>query len=297
MGLYPTSPTPTTLILDPSIHIENIKKMAVSIQEDLIVGIGGGRIMDATKALAKRAKKACVLIPSILSTTAWLNPTASLKKGPQVYHAKGTYDQIIIDSSLIAAAPAHLNFGGLMDLMVGVSGLTDWKLKKREKGGYFPKLAEQVIVDYCDRIQVFMETTSEITPKVVPQLANYFIEGIANCYGLLSGRPLKSGEHYLYYAIEEQIDRPMNHGALISLCMLICLHLHGTTFSHVPPDALRDLMKICKIKYTLKDLNISHEQLIVILKGMNTFVEVHKYPFSIWNIIHDFDAFSEKDFL
>jgi glycerol dehydrogenase-like iron-containing ADH family enzyme len=296
VDIYPTCPTPSTLIMNPSIQLEHVQKMASSIKEALVVGIGGGRIMDATKALAKRAKKSCLLIPSILSTTAWLNPTASLKKGSRVHHANGKYDSIIIDCRLIAAAPSHLNFGGLMDLLVGFSGLADWKLKKRKKGGYFPKLAEGVVEDYCDRIRNFMETTTEITPEVVPQMASYFVEGIANCYGLLSGRPLESGEHYLYYAIEELIDRPMNHGTLISLCMLICLRLHGST-STSSYDTLSDLMKKCNIRYTLGDLNITPEQLIIVLNGMKTFVEVHKYPFSIWNITHQFDAFSVREFM
>ena len=119
LDLYPTCPTPPTVILNPSIEITSINTMAASIQENLIVGIGGGRIMDATKALAKMAKtkNICILIPSILSTTAWLNPTASLKKGSHVYHAKGKYDQIIIDCPLIAAAPSHLNFGVLSPLL------------------------------------------------------------------------------------------------------------------------------------------------------------------------------------
>jgi len=298
MKHYPTCPPPLTLILDPSIQLEKIKTMALSIKEDLIVGLGGGRIMDATKALAKRAKKSCILIPSILSTTAWLNSTASLKKGPQVHHATGKYDQILIDCSLIAAAPAHLNFGGLMDLIVGWSGLADWRLKKREKGGYFPKLAESILVDYCNRIQSFMETRSgsELTSEMIPQMARYFIEGIANCYGLLSGRPLESGEHYLYYAIEEILNCPMNHGALISLCTLICLRLHGSN-SFIQPEILKDLMKSCKIKYSLEDLNIAPDQLIKILKGMKTFVEIHKFPFSIWNLSHDFETFPISDFM
>lgn len=295
---YPTCPPPLTLILDPSIQLEKIKTMAVSIKEDLIVGLGGGRTMDATKTLAKRAKKSCILIPSILSTTAWLNPTASLKKGPRVHHTKGKYDQILIDCTLIAAAPSHLNSGGLMDLMVGWSGLADWRLKKREKGGYFPKLAEHIVGDYCNRIQSFLETgsRSDLTSEVIPQMARFFIEGIANCFGLLSGRPLESGEHYLYYAIEEVLNRPMNHGALISLCTLICLRLHGSN-SYIEPEILKDLMKSYKIKYSLEDLNIAPDQVIKILKGMKTFVEIHKFPFSIWNISHDFETFSILDFM
>ncbi|MHA1744383.1 MAG: hypothetical protein ACTSWW_00195, partial [Promethearchaeota archaeon] len=97
--------------------------------------------------------------------------------------------------------------------------------------------------------------------------------------------------------IEEQIDRPMNHGALISLCMLICLRLHGASSLYVHPDTLRNLMKICNIRYTLGDLDITPEQLIGVLKGMKTFVERHQYPFSIWNLTHHFNAFSVKEFM
>ncbi|MHA1112052.1 MAG: hypothetical protein ACTSRE_13170, partial [Promethearchaeota archaeon] len=98
--LYSNHPTPVNLIINPSIQFESIKKLASSINEPYIIGIGGGRIMYATKALAKITKASCILIPSILSTTAWLNSTASLKKGVQVYHTSGKYNQVIIDCHL-----------------------------------------------------------------------------------------------------------------------------------------------------------------------------------------------------
>ena len=287
--LYSNCPTPSNLIIDPSVQLEEIKMMASSMKEHLVVGIGGGRVMDATKALAKLTKAACILIPSILSTTAWLNSTSSLKKGVEVHHTRGKYDQIIIDCNLIAAAPSHLNFGGLMDLLVGYSGLADWKLKKRIKGGYFPKMAENVILSYCDRIRSFMENASKLSPTQIPQMASFYVEGIANCYGLLSGQPLDAGEHLLYYALEEQFDRPMNHGAVISLCTLICLRLHGSN-SYISVQTLKDLMDTCNIGYTLSQLNFPIDQFMSILKDMKQFVELKKYPFSIWNTDYALDT-------
>ena len=131
--------------------------------------------MDATKAIAKLSRKICILIPSILSTTAWINSTASLKKGNQVHHVPGKYNQVIIDSHLIAGAPINLNFGGLMDLLVGYSGLSDWRLKKQKKGKKISEFAEKVVLEYCNRIKAFIESPDELTPDRIPQMAQFII--------------------------------------------------------------------------------------------------------------------------
>ncbi len=293
---YANCPTPSRVILSPSIQLKDMKKMASSIKEDLVVGIGGGQVMDASKALAKMAKTACILIPSILSTTAWFNPTSSLKDGAKVYHMRGKYNRILIDCQLIASAPTHLNFGGLMDLLVGYNGLADWRLKKQDKGGAFPKQAETVVLGFCTKLQTFMETNSTLTPEIIPQFARYFIEGTANCYGLLSGRPLDSGEHLLYYAIEERIDKPMNHGAVISLCLLICTHLHGPN-AYIKPETLKNLIDNLGIKYRLDDMGILPEQMESILEGMQIFVETRKDPYSIWNTHPDLKNIPLTDLL
>ncbi len=234
------------------------------------------------KYSAKLSKKECILIPSILSTTAWINSTSSLKKGKYVHHTSGKSSQVIIDSHLIAAAPSHLNFGGLMDLLVGYSGLSDWRLKKQKKGKKMSKFPEKIVLDFCKRIRTFMESPDELTQERVFQMAKFFIDGIANCYGLLSGYPLDGGEHLLYYAIEENTNLAMNHGSVISLCTLICLRLHGLN-GYFPPDHFKKLMDTYKIKYTLEDLHISKNQFLSILYEMKEYVVKNRYPYSIWN--------------
>jgi len=107
------------IIQDQSLQVEKIRTTAKEINEEVIIGIGGGRVLDISKAIAKISKKKCVLIPTILSTTAWLNPGASLKDGLKVYHALGKFDEVLIDPELISKAPEHLNIGGIADILCG----------------------------------------------------------------------------------------------------------------------------------------------------------------------------------
>ena len=68
----------------------------------------------------------------------------------------------------------------------------------------------------------------------------------------------------------------MNHGAVISLCTLICLRLHGSN-SYISPENFTKLMNTCEIKYKLEDLHISKNQFRSLIEGMREFVKKNKY--------------------
>ncbi len=287
---------PSQIILDQSIELEKINQSAKDILENRIIGIGGGRVLDAAKVLAKIGKKQCILIPTILSTTAWLNPGSSLKQGSHVYHSSGKFDEVLIDPEFIASAPHNLNIGGIADILCGYNSLSDWILAQKKKGKNMPKNALKLILGLCNNLLNEFESHLPITADSIHFIANNFIKALSLCWGFQSGRPVEGSEHFLYYALEESFNKPMNHGSIIALNTLVCLRLRGK-------DALIDSVKLIDffnrigISYTLSALDIPIEIYKSTLESMPEFVKIHRLKFSIWDTIKKIDQNSIADLL
>ncbi len=297
----------------PSLDIEPILDVSIQVSEVLhwregtrelnladrdnpvIVGVGGGRVMDAAKAIARQMRCKCYLVPTILSTTAWLNPVASLKEGPKVHHAKGRVDRILLDPQIISQAKPSLNAGGLADLLCGFNGVEDWVLAHEKNGERMPNGAQKRVLGLCEDILANAPNCFPTTPDTVPTLVAFFLDAMQLCYELLSGRPLEGGEHLLYYAIEEAIDRPLNHGAVIALGTLVCLELRAP--NRPITRRLKDFYRSLAVHFTTEHLKIARGDLERILEEMPNYVTRNKHPFSWWNVDDPFQNSSAREIL
>ena len=280
-GRYPVEPE--RLILDAPLQVKAVQELETSLRENKVVGIGGGRVIDCAKAVAKHSKKKCILIPTILSTTAWLNAAASLKQGPLVHHAPGRIDQIIIDPELIAASPASLNGGGLADILCAYNALCDWQLAHATRGERMPRDAVSRVMLLCERIKNELPEHLPLDAAAIPFLVECFVDAMATCWGLLSGRPVEGSEHILYYALEEVYDKPMNHGAVIALNTLASLRLRGES-PFIAVEDLQSLYERLGVPCTLAGVGIPPRMYEEGLRGMSSFVRQRKLPYSWWNV-------------
>ncbi len=274
---------PRRIVTDAPLQLVQVQELAESIQEDTIVGIGGGRVVDCAKAVAKIARKHCIIIPTILSTTAWLNGSASLKDGVKVHHVPGRADQILVDPELIAAAPPALNWGGLADILCGYNAMGDWKLAHEMGHARMPKGAPAKVLGFCQSLQVEVSAHLPLTAEGIPFLVESFISALSLCWGFLSGRPVEGSEHFLYYALEEIVDRPLNHGTIIALNTLACLRLRGNQ-APIDPNVLRGFYDRLGIPCTLSALGIPADLYASSIKDMPAFIRAKKLGYSLWDI-------------
>ncbi len=88
---------------------------------DVVIGAGGGKILDTVKAVAHYAKKPVVIVPTIASTDA---PCSALSV---IYSDEGVFEEylflpanpnlVLVDTDIVSAAPARLLVSGMGDAL------------------------------------------------------------------------------------------------------------------------------------------------------------------------------------
>lgn len=105
-------------------EITSVKQSALTFESDVVIGVGGGKVLDTAKAVADSISNPSVVVPTIAASDA---PCSALAI---IYHDDGSLDRamhltrnpdvVIADTQLIAAAPSRFLSAGMGD------GLATW---------------------------------------------------------------------------------------------------------------------------------------------------------------------------
>lgn len=204
---------------------------AVSLGADLrkgayevVVGVGGGRTIDATKYAASLAGIPMVAVATNLSHDGICSPTASL-----VYEGgKGTFGvpmplAILVDLDFVHNAPESLVRSGVGDVVSNLSAIEDWQLGNAERGEPIDGLAcsmartaAEALIGRSDSIEsdAFLTVLAE---SLILSGMSMVIAG--------SSRPASGGDHEILHAVDQLFPGTSNHGELAGIGAAFCFFL------------------------------------------------------------------------
>lgn len=229
---------------------------------EVVVAVGGGRVLDTAKYSACRVGIDWVAIPTTLANDGLVSPVASLvdRDGVRRSLAAKMPIGVLVDVELIAGAPVGTLRAGLGDLLSNLSAVADWRLA--EAGGH----------DRCDEFSALiaeqaaesvLTTTDLETPRALTGLARGLImSGLAMTIAG-SSRPCSGSEHLVSHALDQRLDVPNNaHGLQVGYASLLTLHLQGELTDEVLAAFVR-----LGLPTLLSDLGLTQQQLLRALDG------------------------------
>jgi glycerol-1-phosphate dehydrogenase [NAD(P)+] len=196
---------------------------------ELIIGVGGGRILDVSKALGKRMNLPVMLVPTSLSCDAICSPVAAIRLNP----AKSISIKVdmpwavVIDSDIIAGAPGRLLRSGIGDLLSNKTALEDWKLANKAKNeamvGAACMIANQAVEAFLNTVN---RNNSDRAALLHITAESLIMSGIAMAVAGTS-RPCSGSEHLISHALDNYCGGKALHGEQVAVGLLISEYLQG----------------------------------------------------------------------
>ncbi len=210
-----------------TIEINHLKEMAKDVKAvDFIVGIGGGKSMDAAKYLAFLAQKPWVAIPTILSHDGVVSSRAIIDDGQGNWMSVTAQEPaaIIADLEVIKNAGYKYIASGMGDLLSNFSAVEDWKLAdKAGKENYHEMMGKLSLIS----AEAVTKHIDDLKKKDYHALEVLFwslvSSGFAmNIYG--SSRPCSGSEHNISHMLDKLGSKAL-HGNQVALTSIISSYL------------------------------------------------------------------------
>jgi glycerol-1-phosphate dehydrogenase [NAD(P)+] len=194
------------------------KKVCV---EDIkvIIGIGGGRVLDTAKYAAHISKAVYICMPTSLSNDSLASPFSVLEtygKARKTFACK-IPTAIIVDTNMIINAPEGQTLSGIGDTIAKHTALFDWKLSASKTSTMTDDFAYALSrmsfdsVYHCDQKNMKSRVFIRILSRAL------VMGGLAmEIAG--SSRPCSGSEHLFAHAIEEYYPQiKISHGLAVAL--------------------------------------------------------------------------------
>lgn len=245
-------------------EIDRIVAIAKKEKARVIVGVGGGKALDAVKAAAYYAKTAVAIVPTIAATDA---PCSALSV---VYTESGTFesylmlpknpDLVLVDTNIIANAPARLLISGMGDALATwfeADACSKSFGKNMSGGGSTQAALSMARLCYDTLLDYGYMATLAVKNKVVTEA----VERIVEANTLLSGLGFESSGLAAAHAIHNGLTvleetHGVYHGEKVAFGTITQLVLENRD-----RDEIEEVISFCTevgLPVTLKEIGIEN---------------------------------------
>jgi glycerol-1-phosphate dehydrogenase [NAD(P)+] len=223
---------------------------------DAIVGIGGGRTLDAAKYSASMIGLPFVAVATSLSNDGLASPVASLEShGRKASFGVHIPIAVFVDIDYVQHAPVEHTRSGIGDVVSNLSAIADWQLAAAVTGEPIDGLAVALARNAAEAL-VHLDMDISDDGFLVTLAESLIMSGIAMTVAGTS-RPCSGACHEISHALDASHGSPGLHGAQVALGALFAAWLRGDA-------ALVRTLDACLHRYGLPrvpgDLGLSDDE-------------------------------------
>jgi len=244
--------------------VDEIQKLLSD--KNLVVGVGGGKVIDVAKLASNRSNLNFISIPTAASHDGITSPRASIKnEGSSVSLPAESPMGVIADTKIISKAPFRLLAAGFGDVISNQTAVLDWELAHRllnedfsDSAAALSLMTAKMTMNSADAIKEGLIESAELVVKAL--ISSGMAISIAG-----SSRPASGAEHKFSHALDMVAPQPALHGEQCAVGTIMMMYLHGGDW-----QSIRNTLKKVKAPTTAKELGIESEYIIKALTIAHT---------------------------
>jgi glycerol-1-phosphate dehydrogenase [NAD(P)+] len=206
-------------------QLSNLKKY------DFTVGVGGGRIIDAAKVVAKRKRIPFISVPTAVSHDGIASDRAVIDSYsiPAVMPTA-----ILIDIDVIKDSPYRLTASGCADVISKVTAVADWELSHKKTGEYISEYAATINRKSAELIMARAMSIKNLDKKGLRSLVEALVFSGVSMSIAGSSRPASGSEHLFSHALKKIYpDKTSLHGEDCGVGTILCSYFHNMNWQKV----------------------------------------------------------------
>jgi glycerol-1-phosphate dehydrogenase [NAD(P)+] len=248
-------------------EVNNVINYSSKNNIKLLLGVGGGSVIDVTKLAAYELKKPFVSVPTSAAHDGIASPRASLK------HSKGAVSKtavsplaVLADTKIIMKAPYKMLASGCADVISNISAVMDWELAHRLKGEEFSthgavlaRTAAEMLIQNVDDIRPASEESVWLGVKAM------IVSGVAMSVAG-NTRPASGAEHMFSHMLDHlgpgillkgrRYKKPL-HGEQCGVGAIMMIYLHGGDW-----ELIKRTLKKIGAPTSSEELGVSKKKII-----------------------------------
>lgn len=207
--------------------VEALKEYCLTNEVDLLIGVGGGSILDVVKRVSLLTHIENLLVPTIISNDGLVSPISVIKDAnDKTLSLPGrTPFGVIVDVNIIRDAPSKFLQAAAGDILSNISATNDWVLASRNNGEPINDLAYMLSRSAAFAL-LHHESKDLRNRNFLKQVVYCQINsGLAMALAGTS-RPCSGSEHLISHAIDfHNLSENTLHGFQVGAISIFCLYL------------------------------------------------------------------------
>ena len=224
-----------------------------------VVGVGGGRVLDAAKYAAGVAGLPMIAVATNLAHDGIASPVSILEHdGTRSSHGVSVPAAVLIDLDLVRSGPVRFIRAGIGDVLSNLNAVADWELARDVNGEEVDGLAASMSRTAATSL---LNHPGEINdPEFLTTLAEGLVlSGLAMAVAGTS-RPCSGACHEISHAIDMKFpEKSAPHGEQVAVGALFATFLRG---AHKEFVQLHSALKRHDLPISPADLGLTTEQFV-----------------------------------